>query len=287
VNQQSSAKHWDTVTIIGVGLIGGSVGMALRKRGLARNVIGVGRTEGRLRIAHKRGAITSTTTDLALGVRNAELIVVCTPVAHVVDYVRTASKSCPPRTLITDAGSTKGGICETLSSGLDGDCTFVGSHPLAGSEKSGPEFAQGDLFEGRLTVVTPTAEGDEQHALAIEQFWESLGSNVVRTTPDEHDRAMAAASHLPHLVASLSSAATPKEHLPFVATGWRDTTRVAAGDVELWSQILMDNRTHILKSLDKFAKLLADSRESLAVGNRTELIRLLDAGKRNRDSVGS
>jgi prephenate dehydrogenase len=287
VNQQSSAKRWDTVTIIGVGLIGGSIGMALRKRSLARNVVGVGRTEERLRIAHERGAVTSATTDLAYGVRDAELIVVCTPVSHVVDYVRKASKSCPPQTLITDAGSTKNEICKALSSGLDGNCAFVGGHPLAGSEKSGPEFAQDDLFEGRLTVITPATESDERHVLAIEQFWRELGSHVVRATPDGHDRAMAAVSHLPHVVASVLSAATGEEHLRFAATGWRDTTRVAAGDVELWSQILMDNRTHILKSLDKFAKLLAESRESLAVGNQTELLRLLDAGKRNRDSVGS
>jgi len=287
VNQQSSAKRWETVAIIGVGLIGGSVGMALRKRGLARNVVGVGRSEGRLRIAHERGAVTSTTTDLAFGVRDADLIVVCTPVAHVVDYVRKASKSCPPQTLITDAGSTKGEICKALSCGLDGNCAFTGSHPLAGSEKSGPEFAQDDLFEGRLTVITPMADSDERHVLAIEQFWTSLGSRVVRTAPDEHDRAMAAVSHLPHLVASLLSITTPQEYLRSVATGWRDTTRVAAGDAELWAQILMDNRTHILKSMDKFAKLLAESRESLAVGNQTELVRILDAGKRNRDSVGS
>ena len=141
-------KQLDTVAIIGVGLIGGSIGLALRQRALARTVVGIGRTASRLRVAEEIGAVSWATTDVGQGVADADLIVVCTPVGHVVDYVQQVSRACPADALITDAGSTKGEICRTLAAGLARNGVFVGSHPLAGSEKSGPEFADPNLFEG-------------------------------------------------------------------------------------------------------------------------------------------
>ena len=287
MNDQARMKSWDTVAVVGVGLIGGSIGLALRERGLARNVVGVGRDKERLGIAEQRGAVTSTTTDWSKGVRDAKLIVACTPVDHVVDHVRLVSESCQAGTLITDAGSTKGRICRELESQPVAGGVFVGSHPMAGSHKSGPEHARGDLFEDSLTVVTPTERTREEHTEQIELFWKSLGSHVVRTSPEEHDRAVAAISHLPHVVASALAASTSPDHLPLAGTGWRDTTRVAAGEAELWRQILADNRDHVLQSLDNFAKVLTEIRDALAADNQTELIKLLEVGKRNRDSLGS
>jgi len=280
-------KSWDSVAVVGVGLIGGSIGLALRERSLARDVVGVGRNEKRLGIAQQCGAVTSTTTDWSKGVRSAELIVVCTPVAHIVDHVRQAMRSCGANALITDAGSTKGRICREIESKPGSGGVFVGSPPMAGSHKSGPEYARADLFEGSLTVVTPTEETREEYAEQIELFWKSLGSDVVRTSPEEHDRAVAAISHLPHVAASALSASTAGDHLALAGSGWRDTTRVAAGDAELWRQILADNRDHILQSLDNFAKVLTEFRDALAAENQTELTRLLEVGKRNRDSLGS
>lgn len=287
MNDQARMKSWDTVAVVGVGLIGGSIGLALRERGLARNVVGVGRDKERLGIAEQCGAVTSTTTDWSEGVQDAELIVVCTPVDHVVDHVRQVSQSCQASALITDAGSTKGRICRGIESQPITSGVFVGSHPMAGSHKSGPEHARADLFEGSLTVVTPTERTREEDTEQITLFWKSLGSHVVRTSPEEHDRAVAAISHLPHVVASALAASTSPEHLPLAGTGWRDTTRVAAGDAELWRQILADNRDHVLQSLDNFAKVLTEYREALAADGQTELIKLLEVGKRNRDSLGS
>jgi len=280
-------KSWDTVAVVGVGLIGGSIGLALRERGLAHHVVGVGRNKQRLAIAEQCGTVTSTTTDLSAGVRNAELIVVCTPVDHIVDHVRQASRSCAADALITDAGSTKGRICRGIESQPIPGGIFVGSHPMAGSHKSGPEHARADLFDGSLTVVTPIENTREEHVGQIESFWRSLGSDVVRTGPEEHDQAVAAISHLPHIVASVLSASTSLSHLPLAGSGWRDTTRVAAGDAELWRQIVEDNRDHILQSLDNFAKVLTEFRDALAAGNQTEITNLLEVGKRNRDTLGS
>jgi prephenate dehydrogenase len=278
---------WNKVAVIGVGLIGGSIGLALRSRGLAETVIGIGRTQRRLRIAEQMGAVSWFTTDLARGVEEADLVVVCTPVATIADHVLRVSQCCPAGALLTDAGSTKGEICRTLTASEHGATRFVGSHPMAGSEKSGPEHADADLFDNSVTVVTPTGQSAEQHVLAIESFWVSLGSRVVRMTPDEHDRAVAAVSHVPHLVAAALAAATDAEHLPLAAGGWRDTTRVASGDVELWKQILTENRTHVLQSLTSFEKVLREFRQAIRQGDAAAITRLLDAGKQNRDALGS
>lgn len=278
---------WDTVAIIGVGLIGGSIGMALRHRGLARHVVGIGRRESTLQVALERGAITSASTDLARGVAAAEVVVICTPVEFIVGHALESSRACRPETLITDAGSTKGSICRTLAEQWEGRGVFVGSHPMAGSEKTGPAFAQADLFEGRVTVLTPTEQTPAEAVTRAEQFWTALGSRLFHTTPEAHDEAVAAISHLPHLVAAALAAASPAEHLPLAATGWLTTTRVAAGDPELWRQILMENRGHVLQSLANFEKVLTQFREALAEGKHLELIRLLEAGKTRRDAMGS
>ncbi len=277
----------DTVAILGAGLIGGSIGLALRRRGLARRVIGVGRRESTLQKALAREAITDATTDLAVGVAQADLVIVCTPVCHIVEHVRQTAQHAPPGVLITDAGSTKGEIVAALEQNLPRGAVFVGSHPMAGSEKTGPEFAEADLFERRATIVTPTANTPPAAVEQIEAFWRSLGSQVFRMSPQAHDAAVATISHTPHVAASVLAAVTPEELLPLVGGGWLDTTRVAAGDVELWRQILTENRGHVLRSLDEFEKTLASFRDALARGDDAYFVHLLEQGKRRRDAVGN
>ena len=279
--------QWDTVAIVGVGLIGGSIGLALRQRGLTRHVIGIGRKESSLRRALECGTVTATSTDLERGVAAADVIVVCTPVESIIDHCLRASRACPAGALITDAGSTKGHICRTLGESWEGRGIFVGAHPMAGSEKTGPEFAQADLFAGRVTVLTPLPETPAADLVRAEQFWQALGSRLIQTSPEAHDEAVAAISHLPHLVSAALAAATPAEHLPLAATGWYTTTRVAAGEVELWRQILMENRGHVLRALANFEKVLSQFREALAGDDHRELVRLLETGKERRDAVGS
>ncbi|MFV1964575.1 MAG: prephenate dehydrogenase [Pirellulaceae bacterium] len=283
-------SSWNQVAIVGVGLIGGSVGMALRARGLARHVVGVGRSSRRLRRARQRGAVTATSTSLSRGVASADLVVVCTPVHLVVESVRQAAGSCPAGTLITDVGSTKERIVTALDEHLgaaEEDVAFVGSHPMAGSEKSGVQFAEADLLMDRLVIVTPSRRTRPANAAAIEDLWKSLGARVIRTSPAFHDRAAGAVSHLPHAVASALAAGTQERDLPLAATGWRDTTRIAAGDVDLWTRILLENRAHVLKSLGKFEKVLSSLRQALEGNDRAKLEQLLAAGKRNRDAVGN
>ena len=280
-------KTWETVSIVGVGLIGGSIGMALRQRGLARNVIGVGRNSAKLRRAQRLGAVTSISTDIEQGVANAELIIVCTPVESISRHVELTAQACPANSIITDVGSTKSKIVSSLRKVLSKHVSFVGSHPLAGSERAGCENAQPELFDGRVTVVTATRTTPSSAVRTVVRFWRSLGARVVQMSPAKHDRTIAMTSHLPHVLASALAASTPRDQHSLVATGWRDTTRVAAGDIELWMQILMDNRTYVLKSLDKFETVLNSLRQSLESGNPRRMKRVLTAGKHNRDALGN
>jgi prephenate dehydrogenase len=287
-------KRWNTVAIVGVGLIGGSIGLALRKRKLAKEVVGIGRRRSSLAKALARGCVTKTSTSISRGVAGAEIVVICTPVELVAQQAAEAAACGGENMVITDAGSTKAAIVSAAESALlalensaSGGPAFVGSHPLAGSEKTGCEAARADLLENRLVIVTPTAQTSRAATATVSEFWKSLGARVVAMSPEQHDATLARTSHLPHFIASALAAATPEDVLPLTATGWGDTTRIAAGDVELWRQILLANAAHTLSALDDFERVLARLRSALKSGDGLQLAELLAEGKRRRDAVGS
>jgi prephenate dehydrogenase len=280
-------KRYGTVAIVGVGLIGGSIGMALRQRGLAERVIGIGRRQPSLRTARRVGAVTNTTVEMSKGVAEAELIVVATPVGRIAEDVERAAQFCPEGTLITDAGSTKRTIVEAVDGRLPRGCRFLGSHPLAGGEKAGAIHARADLFEGRVAILTPTKNTRAEDFDALEDFWSSLGSVVVQMTPEDHDRALALTSHLPHVAAAALAAILPERYFRMTGTGVLDTTRIAAGDPELWKQILGQNRENVLAALGQYENQLAALRTAIQQGDQETLQRLLAQAKKNRDAMGS
>jgi prephenate dehydrogenase len=284
--------EYDTVAIVGVGLIGGSIGLALRERKLAHNIVGVGRRQANLDVARQVGAIDHGVTSLATGVSQAQLIVICTPVDTIAEKVIQAAAACPAASLITDAGSTKETIVSAADAGLAGRRSgprFVGSHPLAGDHRTGAAHARGDLFDGRTVVVTPTQLTRPAAVTEVSGFWQSLGAEVHTMTPAEHDAALAATSHLPHLVATALAAATPRELLPLAASGWRDTTRVAGGDPKLWQPIFAANRQHVLEALEKLNNALENIHDALEQGDYETFNSILEAAakvKRDRDALG-
>lgn len=280
------------VAIIGVGLIGGSIGGDLLRRGLADEVVGIGRRAESLALAEQLQLVTRWTTDLAAGVSGAEFVVVCTPVERIVADVLAAAQAATADMLITDAGSTKGSLVEALDAAqrqgkFPAGVRFVGSHPMAGSEKSGPTAAQSDLFVDRVVIVTPTAETTEADVSSVCDFWRELGARVVRMSSEEHDRAVATISHLPHVAAAALAAVTSEAERGLAAGGWRDTTRIAAADPLLWRQILLDNRSSVLTALGRYEKVLASFRAALEHADPATLDHLLQEAKLSRDALGS
>ncbi|REK17371.1 MAG: prephenate dehydrogenase/arogenate dehydrogenase family protein [Planctomycetota bacterium] len=276
-----------SVTIVGVGLIGGSIGLGVRARGLAAKVVGYGSRPATLEAALKLGAVDEVAADPAAAVAEAELVVVCAPVDHIAKRVQQLAPLCQPGTLLTDAGSTKAQIVrelEAAAAGWNPDVRFVGSHPLAGNEKRGPQHASADLFAGRVVVVTPTTQTRPDDRRKLETFWSELGARVVEMPPEEHDAALAVTSHLPHLVAAALAGSTPEEFVQLTAGGWQDSTRIAAGDPSLWRQILLANRDNLLAALARFADLAAEYRQALEGSDAAQLEHLLAEAKRIRDA---
>jgi prephenate dehydrogenase len=280
-------KQWDTVAIVGVGLIGGSIGLALRQRNLAQNVVGIGRRQASLRIARQIGAADHTTIDLNKGVADAELVIVCSPVGQIVEHVRQAAHHCPERAILTDVGSVKEAIVGPLDSGLARGCRFLGGHPVAGSEKTGPANASPELFEGRVAILTPTKNTRAEDFDLLEEFWQSLGSVVVKMTPEEHDQALALTSHLPHIAAAVLAMTVPERYFRCCGSGMLDTSRVAAGDPDLWRQVLSLNRDHVLTALEQYGANLAALHGAIRDNNQDEITRFLTLAKKNRDALGS
>jgi cyclohexadieny/prephenate dehydrogenase len=275
-----------TLTVVGVGLIGGSVGLAARRRGVAGRVLGVSRPAESLGRAWSVGAIDEGFVDAAPAVAEADLVVVCTPVDHVAAEVLAAAPHGRPTTLFTDVGSTKAVIVRAVDGRLPRGA-FVGSHPLAGSEKRGLEHADADLFQDRVAVVTPTPSTDPAAVQRVAEFWQALGANVVLMSPEEHDRAVALTSHLPHLVAAALAGILPPDQHHLAATGFRDTTRVAAGDPSVWTGIFRQNRSAVLAALDRLGERLLLFRRALEADDSGTLDHLLGQAKKVRDALGS
>ncbi len=280
------------VAIVGVGLIGGSIGLGITRRGLAQSVVGIGRQAKTLALARELGAVQETSLDFAKGATGADLVLVCTPVGRVADDVVTAAGQLTDA-LVSDVGSTKAGIVADVEGRLCPAGTwqhgvrFLGGHPIAGSEQKGISHARENLFEGRACVLTPTNHTDSADEQKLTDFWAALGARVVKMTPLEHDRALAAISHAPHVIAAALAAATPPADVPLAAGGWLDTTRIAAGDVSLWQQILLANPGYVVAAIDKFEKKLAALRSAIEHRNAGDVEKLLAEAKQVRDALGS
>jgi prephenate dehydrogenase len=272
-----------TVAIIGVGLIGGSVGLALRARGRAGRIIGIGRNPAALDEARRLGAIDEGTTEPTRGLAAAEVAVVCTPVTRIGDDIRTAAEHGPESILVTDAGSTKLRIVEAVERDPRSRAVFVAGHPIAGSERNGVTHARSDLFEGRVCVLTPTERTPADRLDRARAFWSMLGCRTVEIDPAAHDEALALTSHLPHAVAAALAASVPVEVLALAAGAYRDGTRVAGSEAGLWTAIFRENRVPVLQALTRFQDQLDRFRQALEADGENELHAWWDAARARRN----
>ena len=263
------------VTIVGLGLIGGSVGMAIRRAKLAHEVVGLSRSASVIRQARRLGAIDRGTLEAAEAVAASDLVILATPVDAIVPTAIRLARLMPPAAILTDVGSTKAQIVRRLDTALAGRVRFVGSHPLAGSECRGIEAAQAGLLAHAACIVTPTSRTD-RHALAqVTRLWNRLGMRVVSMDPARHDAVLGAVSHVPHLLAFALTASTSRRALAVAPRSFLDATRVAQSDPDLWDDILLSNRAAVRASLRRVVHALGRYDHALRRNDRHTLIRLL------------
>jgi len=277
------------LVVVGVGLLGGSVALAARASGVAREIVGVGRDRQRLEGPLRAGLVDRIATDVAAGVDGADCVVLAATVLVNERLLESIWACVPAGALLTDVGSTKRRIvtaAERLAAGRP--LAFLGSHPMAGSEKSGWQVARADLFRGATVIVTPTDATEPRAIKGVSALWEALGARVSALDPETHDRTVAAISHLPHVAAwALVDAVGRFEPgaLAFAARGFKDTTRIAASDPSMWRDVLLDNAPAVRASLGAFRAALDELERLLAAGDAAGIERLLARLKTTREGL--
>lgn len=272
------------VTIVGVGLLGGSAGLALKAFDPRIRVAGVGRRKSSLDQALAIGAVDSVHLDPAEAVGDTDLVILATPVGAFAGHMRAIAPHLAPRAIVTDVGSTKASVVRQ-GHRLLGAGRFCGSHPMAGSEQKGPNFARADLFHGATCILTPTPKTPPEVTRRVGALWEKMGMRTVRMAPARHDRVIARVSHLPHALASLLMLLPTRADLDVSSTGFRDATRLASGDPEMWRDIFLTNRQGILQALDDFDRSLVKLRLLLDAGDADGLEAFFTNAKKQRDTT--
>lgn len=276
----------ERLAVVGLGLLGGSVALAVRQRGLAREIVGAGRSRESVAAAERSGAFDAV-VPLEEAVRGADLVLLATPVSVMDDVLRRAAPAIPMGGIVTDVGSVKGALTETLPGLLPPGVHFVGSHPMAGSHERGIQHARADLFEGAVCLVTPTPDSDARALARVEALWRGVGGRVERCSADAHDAAVGWVSHVPHAIAFAFAAAlrsAPAGATALAGPGFRDFTRIARSDAELWSEILTLNRKALAGPLEAFSLRLAALSRALDAGDADAVSRLLTEA---RESLGA
>jgi len=273
------------ITILGPGLLGASLALALKERGLCQRVHAWSRRAETRAQAMQADWCDGVFEQPCAACVGSELIVICTPVETIVSLLEQVASSLEPNALITDVGSTKSLICREAQGTA---VNFIGSHPIAGSERTGMAHARPDLFNGSACIITPLDNAVDTEIARLQQLWKGIGMQVTTTTPEKHDEIVAHISHLPHLLASsLCSYLADKDAdwKRLAGGGLRDTTRVAAGDPTLWKQILEQNSEEVLCAIDGFENELHALKTALLDKNTPDLVARLKRGKTFRDSL--
>jgi len=271
------------ITIIGVGLIGGSIGMALKKKRLAGTVTGVSRRESSRRKALKYGAVDEATRDIKRAVTGADLVIIAAPVGKIANLAKSCVSFMKKGAILTDVGSVKKGLVGEIERLARGKVNFIGSHPMAGSDRKGVRNASGGIFKGAAVIITKTAKTDKKALETLAGFWKRLGSRALVLSPEKHDRLAALASYLPHAVSFATALSQNKNSLKFAAGSLRDTTRVASSDGDLWSDIFLSARRETLEAISVFMKNLKALERAIGKNDRKQLRALLEKAKAVRD----
>jgi prephenate dehydrogenase len=281
--------HWQQITLVGVGLLGGSLGLAVKKRRLASRVVGFVRRQASVAECERAGACDKAELDLEAAVRGSDLIVFCTPLAQMGELAERMLPAIKREAVITDVGSVKGSVVAELEPLFaKAGAHFVGSHPMAGAEKTGVSAANAELFHKAVCAVTPTNATNASALQRVEEFWRSVGAVPIRMTAEKHDDLVSRSSHLPHVVAAelanyVLSPVHPKEQAMLCANGFRDTTRIASGSPEMWRDICLANRVNLARVLGVFIEDLQEFQIALTNGDTKTVEEFFSKAKERRD----
>ncbi|MBM3249491.1 MAG: prephenate dehydrogenase [Candidatus Omnitrophica bacterium] len=271
-------KLFKQVAIVGTGLVGGSLALAIKKKRLAGEVVGVSRHRRSIWLAKKRGAIDRGSQELDI-IKDADLVVLSMPVGAIMELSPKIARIIKKDCLVTDVGSTKAAIVARLEKCFK---NYLGSHPLAGSEKRGIANAGAGLFKDSLCILTPTGKTPKRVLRKMELFWQALGAKTSVIDPAAHDKALSFTSHLPHVAAFSLIDTVPSGFAKLSSTGLRDTTRIAASDSELWSEIFLSNAGALIRAIDGYIKNLRRTRSALKSRDKRALTRILARAKEKR-----
>jgi cyclohexadieny/prephenate dehydrogenase len=287
---QSASVHFERVAIVGAGLLGGSFGLALRERRLAREVVAVVRRAEAQREVVALGIADRAERELAAGVRGADLVVLASPVHAMAGLLAQAAPALAPGAILTDVGSVKGVLAEALPPLLPAGVVYVGSHPMAGGHQTGYAHARADLFEGAVCIVTPARPADSAAEERVLWLWRALGARAVRRTPAHHDDDIAWISHAPHAIAfafAASLADAPASARELAGPGFRDFTRIAASDPAMWADILVSNKQALAGPLLSAAERAAALARAIESGDRDAVTAFLTAARDQLASGGT
>ncbi|HNW39422.1 MAG TPA: prephenate dehydrogenase [Candidatus Omnitrophota bacterium] len=275
-------KMFNKVVIIGTGLIGGSLGLALRKQHLAGQIIGLSRHQKNARFAKRIGAIDVVGASLKV-LADADLVILAMPVDAIIRIAPEIAEKIKKECLVIDVGSTKERIVSEFSALIP---NFVGCHPLAGSEKKGIVNLQDSIFKGSICVITPTKKTSKITLDKIKRLWQKLGARITVLPAKKHDQILALTSHLPHAIAFSLISAIPEQFLGLSSNGLRDATRIAGSDADLWGEIFLSNRGNLLKALSVFQIKLAALKFALKNKDKERLTKILRQAKQKREKLG-
>jgi cyclohexadieny/prephenate dehydrogenase len=287
-----TAAMFDKIALIGIGLIGGSIALAARRAGLAGEIVAATRRAGTAAIANKLKLVDHCGIDLAAACEGADMVIVCTPVGACGAAAKAIAPALKEGCIVSDVGSVKQSVIEAMTPHLPAGVHFVPTHPVAGTENSGPEAGFAELFDGRWTILTPLPDSDPQVVDRVEAFWKGLGSQVDRLDPADHDRILAITSHLPHLIAYTIVGTADDlgghlnaEVLRFAAGGFRDFTRIAASDPTMWRDIFLNNREAVLEVLARFQEDLFYLQRAIRWGEGDKLFDLFNRTREIRRAL--
>ena len=282
---ESTMTREPGIAILGLGLMGASLALALRKRGYAGRIVAFARKETTRREALARGIVDKAFADPDAAVAAASLAVLCAPIRACVELAADVAPALRPGTLVTDVGSTKGWLCRQMAGVLPSGA-FVGSHPIAGSEKQGLEAASADLYENALTVVAAAPDAPAEAVERVAALWRSAGSRTCRMEPEDHDRLLARTSHLPHVAAAALAKAIGRDSAEkvgaFCGTGFYDSTRVASGSIDMWHDILMTNAPAVAEELRAFKLEVERVYDDLQAGRFGDVAQFLERARAAR-----